>query len=260
MHSVSVRFTTDLSDLLVEKKPTVLIIKLLLSDEIAEMVEELKQYTEEAMKIEMAPWAEGYTVNMEDFYSKLTLEQIENKPTGPISVKLDHYTQLFDAQEATDKRKSFSDEQKTTILRQSGEKKKKILAKGDPGTGKSTLGRIMAYDWAKGEFTAVSVVFFVSMKMVKKGQTIESAIIQQNPPIESLDISEEKLGKILKDLGGRCLIFLDGLDECELQAADDFNKIIEGLNARNIHSPEGYSNPMLLLFLCILANNRVRSE
>ena len=150
------------------------------------------------------------------------------------------------------------------------------------------------------------------MKMVKKGQTIESVIIEQNPPTESLDITEEKLHKGLRDMGSRCLIILDGLDEYDLQDGDNLRKLIEGrklphctllvtsrphncekienyfstkvkvngfsqiqaeqfiskclnhsdkiqavsnLNTHNFRSQEGYSNPILLLFLCILENN-----
>ena len=147
------------------------------------------------------------------------------------------------------------------------------------------------------------------MKLVKKDQTIENIIIQQNPPIESLHITEEKLCKILNDLGKRCLIILDGFDEYDPQPWDDIRYIIEGrqlrscslvvtsrphncekieryfstkakvngftktraekfasnvlndrekveavckISGRNFHSPDEYSNPMLLVFLCIL--------
>ena len=48
------------------------------------------------MKIEMPPWDESYNVNMDELYSELTLEQMENKPKGPTSVKLDSYMQLFE--------------------------------------------------------------------------------------------------------------------------------------------------------------------
>ena len=38
------------------------------------------------MKIEMAPWVKNHTVSMDELYTELTLEQIENKPTGQIPV------------------------------------------------------------------------------------------------------------------------------------------------------------------------------
>ena len=33
----------------------------------------------------MVPWLKGYTVQMEDLYTELTVGKIENKPTGPES-------------------------------------------------------------------------------------------------------------------------------------------------------------------------------
>ena len=278
------------------------------------MIEELREYTEEAMKIEMAPWVESHTVDMDELYTELILEQIENKPTGQTPVKLDNYTTLFPIQEATEQQENPSLEPNPNTARPGGKQKKgkKILAKGDPGTGKSTLAKKIAHDWAKGKFTAVSLVFLVNLKLVEKGQTMENIIIQQNPPIESLDITEKKLCKILKDFGKRCLIILDGFDEYDPQPKDDIYKIIEGrklphcslvvtsrphncekieryftlkvkvngftktraeqltsnclndrekiqavcnINGSNFLSPDEYSNPMLLLFLCVLGNN-----
>ena len=72
--------------------------------------------------------------------------------------------------------------------------------------GKSTMGRKIAYDWAKGVFTAVSVVFFVSMKLIRPGQSIENIIIDQVPPLEALEIGERKLKAILNKFGDKCLI------------------------------------------------------
>ena len=202
------------------------LVTVLLLAELTELIEELQQCTEEAMEIEMAPWVHNYTVPMDELYTDLTLEQIKNKPTGPISVKVDNYAQFF-AEEPTGNQEKPNVRQ---IIRGRGKRKKgkKILAKGDPGTGKSTFGKKIAYDWAKGVFTAVSVVFFVSMKLIRPGQTIENIIIERNPRIESLEITEEKLCYILKNLGSRCLIILDGLDECDLRERDDIHKIIKG--------------------------------
>ena len=179
----------------------------------------------------MAPWVPNYTVPMTKLYTELTLAQIENKPTGPIPVKLDNYAQLFTAQEATDQDETSNIRQNLSTPRQKSKRKrgKKILAKGDPGTGKSTLGRKIAYDWAKGVFTAMSVVFFVSMKLIRPGQTIENIIIEQTPTVEALEIDESKLKDILDTFGHyKCLIILDGLDEHELGTNDDVKKVIEG--------------------------------
>ena len=47
------------------------------------------------MKIEMAPWAKAYTVDMIDMYTELTLGEIKNKPAGPINSKISNYKDLF---------------------------------------------------------------------------------------------------------------------------------------------------------------------
>ena len=198
-------------------------------DELNEFIEELREYTEEAMKIEMAPWVQNYTLPMDELYTELTLEQIESKPTGPIPVKLESYTELFTEKETTDQQQCHPDPNPEPPRKKSRKSKgKKILAKGDPGMGKSTMGRKIAYDWAKGVFTAVSIVFFISMKLIRPGQSIENIIIDQVPPLEALEIGERKLKAILNKFGDKCLIIFDGLDEHELGSSEDVRKIIEG--------------------------------
>ena len=198
-------------------------------DNLNELIEELKEYTEKAMKIEMNPWVQNYAVPMDELYTELTLEQIENKPTGPIPVKLESYAELFSENETTDQQQSHPDASSEPPRKRSRKiKGKKILAKGDPGMGKSTFGRKIAYDWAKGVFTAVSVVFFVSVKLIRPGQSIENIIIGQVPPLEALGIGESKLKIILNTIGDKCLIILDGLDELDLGSNEDVRKIIEG--------------------------------
>ena len=165
---------------------------------------------------------EGYAVGIGDMYSKLTLQRVENKLSGPQIVQLENYSELFVDKERTDQQKK---DKPQNISSGTG---KKILAKGDPRMGKSTLGRKIAYDWAKGVFTAVSVVFFVSMKLIRPGQTIENIIIDQTPVIEGLGMNERKLETILDVHGHACLIVLDGLDEHDLGSNEDIRKIIEG--------------------------------
>ena len=135
------------------------------------------------------------------------------------------------------KRKQHSKQQKSDLEKRlstlkgrksKGKKGKKILAKGDPGMGKSTLGRKIAYDWAKGVFTAVSVVFFVSMKLIRPGQSIENIIIRQNSRLEALSVTEQKMKNMLNAFGDSCLIIFDGLDEHDYGANEDIVSITEG--------------------------------
>ena len=106
-------------------------------------------------------------------------------------------------------------------------KNRKILIKADPGMGKTTLGRKVARDWAKGVFKKCSLVFFVALKFVKPGDLIENIIMQQIPQLEGLKISQQKLKALLDRFSNRILIILDGLDEHRLGQNKDVIKIIK---------------------------------
>ena len=104
----------------------------------------------------------------------------------------------------------------------------KILAKGDPGMGKTTWCKKVAYDWVKGLFQTFSIVFFVFLKLVKLGAAIENIIIEQNPYMKGLKITKRKLESVLETFGNRCLLILDGLDEHALGMNKDVLGIIRG--------------------------------
>ena len=108
------------------------------------------------------------------------------------------------------------------------QKPRKILIKGDPGMGKTTLCKKVAWDWAKKLFTTFSIVFFVFLKLVKPGDAVENVIVQQNPLIGGLGVTEKRLKYILDTFGNKCLIILDGLDEHALGTNGDVLKFLRG--------------------------------
>ena len=243
------------------------------------------------MKIEMAPWAKAYTVDMKDMYTELTLGEIKNKPTGPINSKISNYKDLlrenpdpgkhqkdnnrkeskiptikkdnYKAPIAINKIKTEIKEKRERnrmLLKQSripipsktvsktslgtkaesvtnkkvkSEIRKKregdrILLKAEQGFGKTTLSRKITWDWAMRIFTTFSIVFFVSLKLVRPGDAIENIIIQQTPPLEGINVTPNKLKKILGTFGHRCLIILDGLDELPSKSKPEIVQIIKG--------------------------------
>ena len=66
------------------------------------LADKLRPYTEQAMKIEPAPWIRTYLVDMDDLYTELILEKLENKPYGLEHRKLKNYKELFLLEEAAD--------------------------------------------------------------------------------------------------------------------------------------------------------------
>ena len=221
--------------------------------EVEELIEKLKECTEERMRIEMAPWQKGYTVAMDELYTELTLEKIDNKPTGPEGQVLDDYQELFIESEVssngqqtsrTDNKKKLTDcsvkieqlansSQKTFNAHFKSKKRvkskgKRILVKADPGFGKTTFSKKIAYDWATDILKKISILFCIFLKLVQPGETIENIIFQQYPEFESLNIGQQTLKQILESFNNKCLIIFDGLDEYELGRNDDIFKIIEG--------------------------------
>ena len=159
----------------------------------------------QAMKIEVAPWIRDYVTNMEELYCELTLEKLNNMPYGRKYIILKKYQLMFEGNSVPCK---------------------KILIKGDPGIGKTTLVKKIAWDWAKTHFKKVSVVFFVYLKSVKPDETIEIAIIQQMLELEGLRVSASKLESFIEHFGKECLLILDGLDEHALGQNKDVLKVI----------------------------------
>ena len=247
------------------------------------------------MKIEMAPWAKVYTVDMKDMYTELTLEKIKNMPNAPIHSVMSNYKGLFrhnqdhgkhqddrgrkeskiptvkkDNNKATIEIKKPKSESKdklkgsrmlskqskiptpskmvrkatrrasvvtksesvmsNKVNREKREKREgdRVLLKAEQGFGKTTLSRKISWDWAMRIFTTFSIVFFVSLKLVRPGDTIENIIIQQTPSLEGINITPNKLKKILETFGHRCLIIFDGLDELPTESKEQIVKIIKG--------------------------------
>ena len=124
------------------------------------LAEKLKPFTEEKMKIEPFPWFEGHLINMDEIYTELTLEKVEMKLLREERKKLRRYDEIFNCNK-------------------SEHKNRKVLMKANPGMGKTTLGRKMSSDWAIGKFEKFSIIFFVALKFVKPGDSIENIIMQQ---------------------------------------------------------------------------------
>ena len=62
-----------------------------------ELAENLRPYMARSMKMEPAPWIRDYVVDMEELYTELTLEKINNKLFIEIRRKVDSYGELFTA-------------------------------------------------------------------------------------------------------------------------------------------------------------------
>ena len=205
------------------------------------------------MKIEVAPWIRDYVVDMDELYTELTLEKIQNKPYGPDGWVLGHYLEMFDgvkgSKDQWKQRKNsliqwfwiivqvmFSllhrllpEIFKKNITRNKGVAVpgERILVKIDPGMSKSTLVKKLAWDWAVHRFPRFSLVLMVMLKLVRPWETLEDAINAQIFPLQGLNITKHNLHVILRTFGNKCLLILDGLNENPSGQNVDVIKIIQ---------------------------------
>ena len=226
--------------------------------EVLNIADNLRPFTEQAMKMEVAPWIKDYVVDMEKLYTELTLEKIDNEPVGKVTTRIENYKELFEKKSLIQRDNSqstkvsstwfpwffnlvgrmrgyqtintFPEKYKVTLTSENVEPERgqKVLLKGDPGMGKTSLCKKVAWDWARKLFIKFSVTFLVFLKLVKPGDVIENVIIEQNPHMEGLKISPRKLHNVLETFGNSCLLILDGLDEHALGTNEDVRKIIRG--------------------------------
>ena len=176
--------------------------------ELKHLVEKLRSHAAQTIRIEMAPWAKPYTVDMKDVHTELTLE------TEPQGLKVKDYKQLF---------------LNTTVAQKTQLRSlKKILIKGRQGFGKSSFAKKIYFDWSKRIFTEFDIVFFVSTTLVKSFHGIEEEIIRQAPPLIETNIGKENIRDFLDYLGSRCLIVLDSSDE----DSEKVTKLLTSLRSR----------------------------
>ena len=216
------------------------------------LAEGIRPYTEQAMKIEVVPWIRDYVCKMNNLYTELTLEKINDKPTGAEAKELRNYQELFVSSKNDEVTRETNDlgiiRSFANLFQNNNEKRikhqnvkiqiakgSKILFKGDSGMGKTTLMKKITWDWANRIFKAFIIVFFVFLKFVNPGDHIENVIIEQNPYIMGLGITPEKLRSILDVFGNRCLLVLDGLDEHALGQNEDVLQIIRGQKLLDCH-------------------------
>ena len=223
--------------------------------EFQELAEDLKPYTAQVMKIEVAPWIRDYVVDMNELYCELEIERIHYKIHGEETKLIDDYRMVFShdtdkGQDTSGNKLCFRSKipvrQKSLTLKSAiqpanskrniktfkkEDKKSKIglniLFKGDPGIGKTTLLKKMGWDWAKCLFARFTVVFVVLLKLVRPKETIENAIIHQTPILEGLEVTQQKLSRFLNKFGSKCLLVLDGLDEHVAGENTDVHRIIK---------------------------------
>ena len=187
-------------------------IKRVSDEEFEDLSKELNEYTEDAMKIDHTPWIPDDLIQMEDLYTDLIIEKLENKPDRLVAVPLDNYQELFNNEQSETEigNRKINGKASSRLTAGRRRKSRKVLIKGHPGVGKTTLIKKMGWDWAKGIFNTFSIIFVAFLKFAKPGEPIENIIIESMPDLEGMNLSGRKLTTLLDKYVSECLIILDG--------------------------------------------------
>ena len=196
-------------------------------EEFEAFIDEVRPFIGRNMKIRKYAWQENSEVEMDDLFTELLLQKLNNKSYGRECKHLRSYRDMFVCFGTGDESTKIVDEGVVRKVRIQIPGRK-ILMKGKPGVGKSTLMKKITFDWANGDFDAVLLVFFVALKFVKPGEAIENVIVGKTYGLKGLNVTPGKVRKILQKFGSRCLFILDGLDEHAQGQNSDVWEIIRG--------------------------------
>ena len=155
---------------------------------------------------------------MENVFTEVTLERTKKMADGLVVEELTDITKLFKSPQIEIEEPGWKSEnnnayntgspsyrsllcsgclpgfrRRRTIHNYTKPKGQKIFLIGKTGTGKTALGKKLAYDWANGVFTAFAIVFFISLKSVKPGDSLEAIIMDQIPDLNTLNLTETNL-------------------------------------------------------------------
>ena len=195
------------------------------------MAKQLRDPTKDMMKIERTEWSKHpkYQMNTKAPNIKLCIEKIENCTLcDPIDDC--NYTDLFHPSVIFLRKISYVKmftKMMSFFTMNTKKIKQKILIKGEPGMGKSTLANKIASDWASGKLTVFHLILFVPLKLMRQRDTIEDVIFRQHNALRN-ETAQQKLRSILDKFGNRCLLILDDLEQCVLGQGKYISDILEG--------------------------------
>ena len=187
----------------------------------------LAEYYKHSGTVPISVWCTLDPVEIHEIYTRLSWEKQEQNAAGSSQTELDHYGDLFAANES----RTFP---------------KRILVQGQTGIGKTTFVKKLALDWAElnledetaDDKKAVALKKFellvaVNLKEVSKHQSLKDVISCSNIFAEEDKSMTDGLLKYITDNQDKVLLVFDGYDEYRCGRDSDIFKIFKGDKLRD---------------------------
>ena len=187
----------------------------------------LAEYYKNSGTVPISVWSTLDPLDIHEMYTRLSWAKQEQNAAGPSQTELDHYGDLFAANE-------------------SGTFPKRILVQGQTGIGKTTFVKKLALDWAElnledetaDDKKAVALKKFellvaVNLKEVSKHQSLQDVISCSNIFAEEDKSMTDGLLKYIADNQDKVLLVFDGYDEYRCGRDSDIFKIFKGDKLRD---------------------------
>ncbi|XP_072043301.1 uncharacterized protein [Amphiura filiformis] len=191
-------------------------------DEILmECQEQLRAYYINSLcKIPLFPGDFDSCVDLQDIYTKVSIEIKLPKPCRPVKMPLSSYDEMF------------------TRRTREGYVYTKLLLSAPAGLGKTTLTAKIAYDWATqlegSPLRDITLLFVINMRWIDHTSNLESIILNQILPRDTT-ITPDQVRSMIERYGDRVIVILDAVDESDrglFNQVESYGNIVELLKGR----------------------------
>ena len=177
------------------------------------VIEWIKQiYAKREGVILPVPWCDNFSFQVENIFTRLKIVAKE-KTCGKVTNEVTSMTSIFTSHE---------DCQQPLV----------VLIEGEPGVGKSTYCRKLAYDWATRQgrkwdesFPRVEVLLLLRCREIESSiwEAIDERILPEDIELEVRDMFIQ----FLRENPSKLLLVLDGLDEADPEKLALFRKLVQ---------------------------------
>ena len=158
------------------------------------------------------PWCDSFSFQLENIFTRLRIVA-KGKTCGKVTNEVTSMTSIFTP---------HKDCQQPLV----------VLIEGEPGMGKTTYCRKLAYDWATRQgrkwdesFPRVEVLLLLRCREIESG--IWEAIDEQILPEDIEPEVRDMFVQFLRENPSKVLLVLDGLDEADPEKLTLFRKLIQ---------------------------------